>query len=300
MHYGVSIPNNHGVASVRELATLAGEAENLGYHSVWVSEHLMHATYVAKRLGKRPYHEALTVLTACAMTTTTVRLGTSVLVLPWHHPARLAKTLASLDVLSEGRVVCGVGVGIAEDEYAALGVPFKERGRIADDTLAAMKSLWHEDVPNYQGKYYAFEGLRFEPKSFTKPNPPLWIGGASPAALRRVIAHGDGWHPLGLSANALGPVVTDLKTRLAQTGRKNVDTFPIAIRLTVKFQDAPWDRPIGDRRTAKGTPQELRELMAAYAQAGATHVIVDAASGDVGYVRETWGRFKSEVANTGA
>ena len=297
MHYGVSIPNNHGVASMRTLAELAGEAEAKGYESVWVSEHLMHSTYVAERLGKRPYHEALTVLTAAAMTTEKVLLGTSVLVLPWHHPARLAKTLASLDVLSDGRVICGIGVGITGDEYASLGVPFKQRGRIANDMLGAMKALWTEDVPSHDGPYYSFSGLRFEPKPVTKPHPPIWVGGNSEAAINRVVSDGNGWHPLGRSPNELRQMRAQLGTLLDAAGRGAERDMPVAVRLAVDFRDAPWEQPVSERRTARGTAEELRGLIAAFASTGVTHIIVDAASGDVGKVRELWDRFYSEVAS---
>ena len=130
MRFGISLPNHQGVAHVKDLVELAVEAEAMGFTSLWTSEHLFHAGHVAQRLGSAPYHEALTVLTAAATRTRSARLGTSVLVLPWHHPVRLAKTIASLDDLSEGRVDLGIGVGITEDEYANLGVPFERRGAI--------------------------------------------------------------------------------------------------------------------------------------------------------------------------
>ena len=108
MKIGYSIPNNQGVEDPNDLVALAVKAEQFGFDSVWVAEHLFHSSYVAERLGDKPYHEALTVLTAIACATKTVRLGTSVLVLPWHDPARLAKTVATLDQLSGGRVDLGV------------------------------------------------------------------------------------------------------------------------------------------------------------------------------------------------
>lgn len=203
MHFGTTIPNNFGVEDAGELVDFAVSAERLGYQSVWVSDHLFHAEYVASRLGGRPYHEPLTILTAAAARTTKVELGTSVLVLPWHHPVRLAKTVATLDGLSKGRVVLGVGVGVTEDEYQALGVPFKLRGRIANEYLAAMQALWTQELPAFHGEHLSFEGLRFEPKSARKPHPPIWIGGNSPAALRRLVRYGQGWHPLRLSPNDL-------------------------------------------------------------------------------------------------
>ena len=169
---------------MNDLVDFGVSAERLGYQSVWVSDHLFHAAYVAARLGDRPYHEPMTVLTAIAARTHTVELGTSVLVLPWHHPVRLAKTVASLDNLSNGRVIVGVGVGSTEDEYQALGVPFDRRGQIANEYLAAMRALWTEQVPAYHGEHLSFEGLRFEPKPVQTPHPPIWVGGSSPAAIR--------------------------------------------------------------------------------------------------------------------
>ena len=188
MELGFSIPNNQGVEKVSDLVSLACEAEQLGFHSVWVSEHLFNTAYVAKRLGNRPYHEALTVLTAIAGATSAIKLGTSVLVLPWHHPVRLAKTLASLDQFSEGRVILGAGVGITRDEYDALGVSFSNRGRIADECLAAMRELWTQRLPVYAGEYYAFSGQLFSPKPAQENGIPVWIGGNSVAARRRLVS----------------------------------------------------------------------------------------------------------------
>ncbi|MEE9253790.1 MAG: LLM class flavin-dependent oxidoreductase, partial [Pseudomonadales bacterium] len=163
MRFGLCLPNNQGVAHVKDLIALARDAEELGFDSVWVSEHLFHAGYVAERLGNRPYHEPLTILTAVAAVTERLRLGTSVLILPWHHPVRLAKTLASLDDLSDGRLTLGVGVAVTEDEYQNLGVAFHQRGEIADEMLTAMRTLWTQDVPSHQAKHFEFSELRFEP-----------------------------------------------------------------------------------------------------------------------------------------
>jgi probable F420-dependent oxidoreductase len=269
MRLGLSLPNNQGVAHVSELVKIAQVAEAAGFASVWTSEHLFHTGYVAERLGDKPYHEALTVLTAVAAQTTTVRLGTSVLVLPWHHPVRLAKTLASLDDLSSGRVVLGVGVAIAEDEYANLGADFVRRGAIADEILQAMKELWTADLPSFAGPTISFDGLRFSPKPVQQPHPPILVGGNSPAALRRVVEHGTGWHPLGVSPNDVG----------AGVERIGPD-FPVLPRLQVRFMDAPWDRPIEQRRTLSGTPDEVRAMLTAYAAHGVKEIVLDTNSTD--------------------
>ena len=274
MKLGFSLPNNQGIAHVNDLVTLAVEAESLGYHSVWVSEHLFHATYVASRLGDAPYHEALTILTAVAGATSKVRLGTSVLVLPWHHPVQLAKRVASLDDYSGGRVSLGVGVAQTEDEFENLGVSFTHGGRIADEMLTAMKILWTEKYPMFNGKYFNFNDLQFEPKPVQKPYPPLLIGGTSRRAIERVVAHGDGWHALSQSPQDIAPVVNELRQRRS-------DTIDVSVRSMTTIMDRSWDRPVEERVTMKGTLEELAAMLQAYEHAGVDEVVLDSHSRDV-------------------
>ena len=274
MKLGFSLPNNQGMPHVNDLVTLAIEAESLGYHSVWVSEHLFHATYVASRLGDAPYHEALTILTAVAGATSKVRLGTSVLVLPWHHPVQLAKRIASLDDYSEGRVSLGVGVAQTEDEFENLGVPFSRRGRIADEMLTAMKILWTEKYPKFYGKFFNFNDLQFEPKPIQKPFPPLLIGGASRRAIERVVEHGDGWHALSQSPQDIAPVVNELR-------QQRPDTIDVSVRSMTTIMDRSWDRPVEERVTMKGTLEELTAMLQAYEDAGVDEVVLDSHSGDL-------------------
>ncbi|MCH9675629.1 MAG: LLM class F420-dependent oxidoreductase [Gammaproteobacteria bacterium] len=293
MHFGISVPNNQGVRAMGDLVELAVEAEAMGYQSAWVSDHLFHAEYVAKRLDDRPYHEPLTVLTAIAARTEAIELGTSVLVLPWHHPVRLAKTIASLDDYSGGRVNLGVGVGVTQDEYAALGVPFAERGRIADEMLGAMRALWTQAVPEFHGKYYDFAGLRFEPKPMQTPYPTIWVGGNSPAAHRRLCEFGEAWHPLGIGPDDLALKADELAERLRAVGRE--PQVPIAVRLMLEFRDEASDYPIGRRKTCKGTPAEMIALIDAFANAGVTHVIVDGGTHHLDEATRAFEKFSKEV-----
>lgn len=282
MDFGISIPNNQGIASVRDLVTVATDAESLGYDSVWVSEHLYHASYVAARLGDRPYHEALTVLTAAATVTTRVRLGTSVLVLPWHHPARLAKQIATLDQLSAGRVVLGVGVAQTADEFANLGIPYTTRGAVTDEAIDALRALWSEDIPAYHGQHFQFEGLRFSPKP-QQARLPILIGGNSPRALRRVREKGDGWHAMSLSVN-------DVRASIAGAAGK-----PCSMRMVLEFTEAPVTRAVDDRRTLKGTPTDVLAQVRGYADAGVRELVVDANVADVEVTRVCFRRFRDEV-----
>lgn len=282
MRFGVSIPNNQGVSSVRALLDVAVSAEALGYDSVWVSEHLFHASYVAARLGDKPYHEALVVLTAAAVATRRVRLGTSVLVLPWHHPVRLAKQIATLDELSGGRVDLGVGVAQTPDEFANLNVPYAGRGALTDEMIDAMRCLWREELPDFEGEHFSFSGLRFEPKP-VQSQLPILIGGNSARARRRVCERGDGWHAMSQSANELSAVVGEISGK------------PCSIRLVVDFTDKPGSRAPADRRSLKGNAAEIREMVAAYADAGVDEIVIDANHPDLDYTLACYRRFRDEI-----
>ena len=246
MKIGYSIPSNQGFENVHELIDLAVFAEQQGFDSVWSSEHLFHSSYIAERLGNRPYYEPLTILTAVAMLTTTVRLGTSVLVLPWHDPPRLAKTFATLDHLSNGRVSLGVGVATTEDEYQNLGVDFATRGRRTNEFLEALKSLWTEEVPEHAGTFYNYSGLKFAPKPLQTPHPPILIGGGSNAALRRVVEHGDGWHALRKSPAQIREALRELGQMAIAKDRSPADfhisiSIPLGLAMTASKRSGRAD-----------------------------------------------------------
>ncbi len=167
--------------------------DELRYDAVTASEHLAMPYFEVPRLG--PYWmDALSVMSFICGATRRVRVDTSVLVAPYHHPLAFAKALSTIDVLSGGRLDVSVGVGHAVREFEVLGVPFADRGRITDETLEAMLALWSEDEPEFHGKFFDIEGLAFEPKPVQKPRPPIYIGGNSKPALRRA-SRFDGWQP---------------------------------------------------------------------------------------------------------
>jgi probable F420-dependent oxidoreductase len=187
MQIGISLQNNQGIEDVQSIIQLARRAEALGFASVWVHDHVFNAAHVFRRIGNKPYYDPLTLLSYVAACTQRVSLGTSVLVLPYHNPLRLAKTAATLDVLSGGRLILGVGVGAVPQESEALGSPYAERGAITDEAIAIMKELWTKEDPSFAGKYYRFSGMPFSPKPLQKPHIPILIGGNSRAAIRRAV-----------------------------------------------------------------------------------------------------------------
>ena len=273
MKIGVSLSNNQGIEDVQEILRLATQAEELGFDSVWASEHVFNVSYVHERIGNRPYYEPLAILTYVAATTKTIGLGTSVLVLPYHNPIRLAKTAATLDVLSGGRLTLGVGVGVIEQELEAMGSPFHERGAITDECIAIMKELWTQEDPSYQGRFHSFSGMKFSPKPAQKPHIPLIIGGTSRAAARRAAGVGDGWHPTALDPETLSQGIRYLRERVQDGGRD-----PAAVPVSVS---APLGEVSREGRYSLGKdPAEILQKAQTYESLGVDRLVVSSNTED--------------------
>jgi probable F420-dependent oxidoreductase len=277
MRIGFSLLNNQGIEDAQALVGLAGRAEELGFHSVWVHDHVFNVGHVFDRIGRRPYYEPLTLLSFVAARTSRVRLGTSVLVLPYHNAVRLAKTAATLDVLSGGRLILGVGVGAIEKEMLAMGSPFAERGAITDEAIAVMRTLWTEDEPRFDGTYHRFAGMPFSPKPLQKPSIPVVIGGVSRAAIRRAARLGDGWQPLGLSPDALGEGMALLREEARAHGR-DAARISVSLALTLGASRA-------GRATLGTDPAEIARTAKAYAGLGVDALLVSATTRDPGEAR---------------
>ena len=271
MKLGFSLLNNQGVEDVQALVELAVRAEELGFDSVWVHDHVFNVGHVLERIGDKPYYEPLALLSYVAARTSRVRLGTSVLVLPYHNPIRLAKTAATLDVLSGGRLILGVGVGAIESEMAAMGTPFKQRGAFTDEAIAVMRELWTSDLPRFAGRYSRFTGMPFSPKPLQKPIP-IVIGGVSRAAIRRAARTGDGWQPLGFAPDALAAGIATLREEARACGRDPA-TIPLAISMSLGA---------GTRgRFALGSkPAEVLENARAFARVGVDTLVVSITTSD--------------------
>ena len=268
MKLGFSLLNNWGIDDAQALVDLACRAEELGIDSVWVHDHVFNVGHVFDRIGGRPYYEPLTLLSFVAARTTRVRLGTSVLVLPYHNPVRLAKVAATLDVLSGGRLIMGVGVGLIEKEIRAMGSPYAERGAFTDESIAVMRALWTQDEPKFDGKFSRFDGMKFSPKPLQKPTIPIVIGGVSRHAIRRAARLGDGWQPLGLSPEALGQGIAALREAARAAGR-DAAKIPVSIAMSLAAARAG--------RHALGTrPAEIVKNAKAYANLGVETLIVSA------------------------
>ena len=224
---------NAGVTSYPEaLVRLAQVAETAGFDSLWAGEHHVLAESSERMPATNRILNPVVALTFVAAHTRTIRLGTGVLLLPQHQPLILAKELASLDVLSGGRLIVGIGVGWAEAEYEALGVPYHERGARADEYLAAMRAIWSEEKPAYHGRYVSFQEVQAYPHPVQQPTPPIVIGGRAPAVLRRTVEQANGWYGFALDLDETANLLAQLREaaahyyRPASLGKLEISVAP--------------------------------------------------------------------------
>ncbi len=245
MRIGIHLPQFRLAATAKDITTLAQAAEQADFDDLWVSDHLILAPD-----GTRPpavFHDALTVLTWAAAVTERVGLGTSVLVAPYRHPVVLAKALASLDALARGRVIAGLASGWLQSEFAALGVPYGERGRRTDEAIAVCRALWSGGTAfTYAGRTITEVGIA--PLPARLGGPPIWVGGNSAAGIRRAVRYGDGWHTTISDPVVLGERLTVLADTLTRAGRERASvTVSVRVRTTsAEFADlAPRLRALG-------------------------------------------------------
>ena len=295
MKFGVTIPNNWGIENAKEALSFGPLAEELGYDSVWVMDHLFNNGYIRERLDDKPYYHPLATLSYLAATTERVLLGTSVLVLPYHNPVELAKYTATLDHMSDGRVTLGVGVGAMTEEFAALGIPMSERGALTNECIRVMKELWTNQAPSYHSSRWNFDDLRFSPKPVQQPHIPLWIGGASPGALRRAARLGDGWHPSGLTPEEYA-VRRQQVRELAERAGRDPDSLTMSARVEVEATGGPSSDRAANRARISGNDLEQAAIaIAAYRDAGVEHLVLALNTGEVGRIRSLMADLASQA-----
>ena len=260
MRLGVNVPNFGPGTNPDVLRRWALTVEGLGFDLLMVSDHIAVTPDVAEQYPA-PFYEPFTTLSWLAGLTRGIRLGTTVLIVPYRHPLLIARMAANLNDLSGGRLVLGVGVGWAREEFGALGVPFRDRGRLTDEYLLAIRGAWQDETDYRSGHI------------------PLWIGGNSDAALRRAVRLGDAWHPLRFTPGWMAEAAGRLTACAAEQGRPAPALMPrIALRLT----DAPVTASIpgADRLAGHGTIDQIMADLGQLRSLGADTVVLDPFNGD--------------------
>ena len=308
MKFGFYLPNQGPNARPQPLAEIARRGDELGFHCMVAGDHILVPSKIESPYpymvdgqfpggGTGEYFEQLTLLTYLAGITTNIRLVPSVMIVP-HRPALLtAKILATLDVLSEGRLTVGVGVGWMEEEFQAMGLDtYKERGAVTDEYLQIYKELWTKDDASFQGKFYQISDTGFEPKPIQKPHPPVWIGGHSGPAVRRAAKFGDGWMPIGLRPPAilepeeLAEKIAQLRKLTVAAGRPE-DAVALTFSTGVIFNDQS-DR---SRAWMQGNPEQIASDLQQYQSLGVSNFIINFQGRTVPELQENMERFSREV-----
>jgi len=270
MDIGCHLPNQGPLATREALATFARAADARGVASLWISDHVIFprtatGSYPGGRFPHppdKPYLEPVVTLTAAAMCTTRARLGASVFILGHRHPVVMAKMLTSIDALSAGRLIVGVGVGWWKEELEMLGAPFTRRGRHGDEALKVFKALWTQDNPSFEGEFFRIRELGFAPKPVQKPHPPIWVGGDSPGAFRRVATLGDGWHATSKTPAQFSEALGRLR-KAADEARRPFESMELSLRFGLT-----------DDLIEQGT-QAIVDTLAAYKRLGLTHIVLE-------------------------
>jgi probable F420-dependent oxidoreductase len=287
MQFGLHLPASTASVTAGELIRFAQTAEALGFYCITIADHVIVPKTISTPYpytvdGKYPgsgYHlETLTTMGFLAGATRRIRFVTSVMIAPYRNPIITAKMLATLDVLSEGRVIAGIGVGWMKEEFDNLRAPnFAERGKVTDEYIHAFRELWTQDNPSFDGKYCKFSDLVFIPKPVQQPSIPIWIGGHSKQAIRRAARLGDGWHPIGgVPTIPLEP--EDMKRDLATLTdfARAAGRDPKKIHVALKGSLFDKEKKIeGRRRHFMGTAAEIASDIRAYRDAGVDTLIFD-------------------------
>jgi len=274
MKFGINLLNFGPGANPANFERWARFAEDLGYHFVMISDHLAITPDVQASYSV-PFYDPFILLGWIAAITKRVELGTTVTILPYRHPLQTARIAADLDQLSGGRFILGAGSGWAQQEFAALGVPFEQRGAITNEYLEAIKTYWTNDVASYEGRFVAFRNVHSGPRSVRSPHPPIWIGGSSEAAMRRTVRYGDAWHPLRVRLDWVKHEGLPKLRQIAELEGKHVPKFCPRIKLRLTESALPEDL----RLAGEGTMAQLRSDLEELEALGAEYVLLDTYSG---------------------
>lgn len=282
---GVTLPQLGKQATKQNLIKFATKAEESGFNSLWVLERLLwpinpRTPYVATPDGSLPIDyqnvlDPLETLTFVAAHTQQISLGTSVIDMFFHNPVVLGRGIATLDVVSEGRVICGLGIGWSKDEYQAANIPFNNKGKRADEFLEALKRVWTDDVVEFNGEYYNIPASKIGPKPIQKPCVPIYMGGFSPATLSRIIKYDtNGW--LGVPVGPVEQLRTTVNTMydIATKANKDPNSFKVILLTYPNISDSKNAGGGGDQRfPMTGTIEEVGSDISEFKAMGIEHIV---------------------------
>jgi probable F420-dependent oxidoreductase len=289
MKLGIHLPQMGG-GTAEEIARVAIRAEQTGYHSIWVSDHLL----VPESGGNLPPIEIMDpipTLAFAAALTKTIRLATSVLVVPYRNPIHVGKELATLDRLSNGRLIVGAASGWLEAEFDALGASYQKRGPYTDEAIRLWRELWSNSTPNFNGEFVRLSGMHFGPRP-AAGNIPIWIGGISKRACRRAVELGDGWHGTRMKPEEVAKRLSWIKEIAARTGR-SLEGFSISHRVYLGFADR-WTETGGYIQGIMAPPRELADYLMRFEEIGVGEILVTPIGADRG-LDKYLDRFDAEV-----
>ena len=281
MRIGFGLPNIGRLGSAENLSKVAERAESLAYDSLWTIERLLwpvkpQVPYPVTADGSLPEGykyslDPLDTLTFVAARTKRIALGPSVLDIPYYNPVTLARRLATIDVLSNGRLRVGLGLGWSKDEMDATGADMKQRGAMADEFLQVLKAIWTTDPVKYHGKFYRVPESYISVKPVQKPHPPIYMAAFAPAALKRLASMADGWNPVAIPLAGMEQMFGAVKQMAKEAGRD-----PLKLAMVVRANLHITDKPVGaDRGIFAGSLDEIREDAQACAKIGAHELIYD-------------------------
>ena len=281
MKFGVFLPVSGRAASRKTLMQAAQRAEALGYDSVWSADRIIipwkikttypyskEATFIVP--PDRPFFEPLTCLAFLAGCTEKIQLGMSVMVLPYRHPVYWAKIATTIDQLSAGRLIMGVGVGWMVEEFAAMGAQFTERGKVSDEQLALLDKLWKDEHITFHGAYYQLDDIAFNPKPFQKPRIPIWVGGEGKPAQRRAGIYGDAWFPyfVRITPDELARRFGNVRRCAREAGRDPDEiTFACCLPIELTSTDVPQEPDY-----LKGSVAQVTEALQKFNDVAVVHI----------------------------
>jgi probable F420-dependent oxidoreductase len=270
MQIGFGIPVSGSWATPANIVEVSRAAEKLGYASMWSFQRTVYPADDSIPAPYRSVHDPMAVSAYVAAVTERIRIGIAIVNLPFYAPIVLAKLLTSIDVLSDGRLDAGLGLGWNPDEFAAAGVPMERRGARAEDFITCLRAIWTQDpVVEHHGEFYDVPRGKVDPKPVQRPHPPLLLGGSADAALRRVGRLADGWISASRFEAVKVPSAIETIRAAARDAGRDPGDLRVVIRGSVKVRDADEDTPL------TGTVGKIKRDMASYADAGATELFVD-------------------------